>query len=106
MIFHNNTVFIVYILISAVKISMLMQAITFSSLTVLNIFDAVNTGAELRLATPLTNAASVFFLDKDCVYLDVERLYDHIKQETFQTCTPLHLSSRRKSNEHGNGTGD
>ncbi len=27
----------------------------------------------------------LFFLEKDCVYLDAERLYDHIKWETFQT---------------------
>ncbi len=27
----------------------------------------------------------LFFFLKDCVYLDAERLYDHIKRETFQT---------------------
>ncbi len=63
--------------ISAVKIS------------VLTIFNAVNRGAELGLASPLTTAASVsFFLDKNCIYLDAERLYVHIKQETFQMHAP------------------
>ncbi len=68
-----------------------MQAINFSSLTALKIFNAFNTGAEQGLATPVTTAASVSF-DKNCVYLDAERLYEHIKQETFQTCTPLPLA--------------
>ncbi len=27
-----------------------------------------------------------FLCFKDCVYLDAERLYDHIKRELFQTC--------------------
>ncbi len=50
---------------SAVKISTLTQAINFSSLTALKIFNAVNTGAELVLATSLTTAASVsFFLTR------------------------------------------
>ncbi len=48
---------------SAVKISMSMQAIHFSSLTALKIFNAVNPDAGLGLATPLTTAASgSFFL--------------------------------------------
>ncbi len=46
---------------SAVKISALMQSINFSSLTALKIFNAVNKGEELGLATPLTTAASVSF---------------------------------------------
>ncbi len=71
--------------ISAVKIRVLTQTINFSSLTVLK------TGVELGLPTPLTTADSVsFFLDKDCVYLDAERLYEHIKQQFFQTHAPLH----------------
>ncbi len=37
-------------------------------------------------------------------YLITERLYDHIKRETFQTRTSLCLSARRESNERGNGT--
>ncbi len=37
------------------------------------------------------NALQIF-----CVYLDAERLYDHIKRELFQTCR-LHAS--RESNE-------
>ncbi len=28
----------------------------------------------------------LFFLEKDCIYLDAEHLYNHIKRETFQTC--------------------
>ncbi len=41
------------------------------------------------LATPLTTAASVSFVfDKNCVCLDTECLYKHIKQGTFQTRTP------------------
>ncbi len=57
----------------------------------LKIFNAINAGAGLGLATPLSTAASIsFFLEKDWVYLDAERLYDHIKREKFQmrTLTP------------------
>ncbi len=63
----------------------------FSSLTALKIFNAVNAGVELRLATPLTTAASLFFLEKNCIYLDAELFYDHIKQETFQMHAPTSL---------------
>ncbi len=63
--------------ISAVKISALTYAINFSSLTALKIFNAVNTGAELGLATPFTTVS--FFLDKNCIYLDAESLYDNIR---------------------------
>ncbi len=63
-----------------------MQEIIFFQINALKIFYAINAGAGLGLATPFTTAASVsFFLEKDCVYLDAERLYDHIKRETFQT---------------------
>ncbi len=35
---------------------------------------------------PIHNCClGLFFTEKDCVYLDAERLYDHIKWETFQT---------------------
>ncbi len=37
---------------------------------------------------------SLFFLDKNCVYLDAECLCDHIKGETVQTCALLRLSAR------------
>ncbi len=57
----------------------------FFQINALKIFNAINAGAGLGLATPFTTAASLFFLEKDCVYLDAERLYDHIKWETFQT---------------------
>ncbi len=40
------------------------QAINFSSLTALKIFNAVNAGLELGLATLLTTAASVSFSDE------------------------------------------
>ncbi len=30
----------------------------------------------------------LFFLEKGCVYLDAEHLYDHIKQEMFQKHAP------------------
>ncbi len=57
----------VYIYISGVKISALTQAINFFSLT--KIFNAINTGAELGLATPLTTAVSVTFsLEKKWIY--------------------------------------
>ncbi len=37
----------------------------------LKIFNAINAGAGLGLATPLSTAASIsFFLEKDWVYLD------------------------------------
>ncbi len=41
---------------------------------------AVNAGAGLGLATPFKTAASAF-----CRGLFADRLYDHIKRETFQT---------------------
>ncbi len=47
-----------------------------SNLTVLNIFNAIKAGAELGLATSLITAASVsFFLEKNFIYLDIERFY-------------------------------
>ncbi len=64
-----------------------MQEITFFQINKIKIFNAINAGAGLGLATPFTTAASVSsFLEKDCVYLDAEHLYDHIKWETFQMC--------------------
>ncbi len=78
-IYRHKKVYI-YIHISGVKISTLTQEINFFRL-----MQAANTGAGLGLATPFTTAAlCLFFLEKDCVYLDAERLYDHIKSETFQ----------------------
>ncbi len=39
-----------------------------------------------RVGHPIHNCClRLFFLEKDCVYLDAERLYDHIKREMFQT---------------------
>ncbi len=70
--------------IGTVKISVLMQAINFSSLTAYILH-----GVGLGLATPLLS--SFFFLDKKCIYLVIECLYNHIKQETFQTRTPISL---------------
>ncbi len=66
---------------------MLTQAIHFSSLMALQIFNTVNAKADLGLATPLTTAASVsfFFLVKNCIHLDPECLYNHIKQEPLHT---------------------
>ncbi len=29
----------------------------------------------------------LFILEKDCVYLDAEGLYNHIKRKTFQACS-------------------
>ncbi len=53
-------------------------------------FNAINAGAGLGLDTPFTTAASVsLFLEKDCVYLDPERIYDHIKRETLQSQTSV-----------------
>ncbi len=44
-----------------------------------------NAGAGLGLATPLTTACfCLFFLDKNCLFRRTERLYDHIKRDTFQ----------------------
>ncbi len=75
-----------YIYISGVKISALTQEINFFQINALKIFNAINAGAGLGLATTFTTAAScLFFIEKDCIYLDAERLYDHIKRETFQT---------------------
>ncbi len=47
---------------STVKISALMSAINLFQFTALKIFNVVNAGAELGLATPLTTATSVYFL--------------------------------------------
>ncbi len=75
--------------ISAVKIRML----TFFQFNgVRKIFNAVNAGAELGLA------AQLLLLSLFSFYLDAEHLYNHMKWETFQTCTPLLLSARRESN--------
>ncbi len=38
----------------------------------------------------------LFILEKDCVYLDAEGLYNYIKRKTFQAC-----SNFAKSNERG-----
>ncbi len=70
----------------------------------LKIFNAINAEAELGLATALTTVSVTFSLDKKRIYSVAERLYEHIKWETFQTRTPLHSSARRKSNERGNCT--
>ncbi len=85
-----------YVSFSAVKISALTQDINFSSLRVLKIFNAGNAGMGLGLATPLNCCFCLFFfLENNCVYLDAERLYEHIKQATFQMRTPLRLSDSR-----------
>ncbi len=47
--------FMFFIITSAVKISTLTNAINFSGLMALKIFNAVNTGAELELAPPFIN---------------------------------------------------
>ncbi len=66
-----------------------------TSLKVLNIFNA---GAGLVLVTLITTAASVSFIfDNNCVYIDTECLYDHIKRETFPIRTPLCLSASMKT---------
>ncbi len=55
---------------SGVKINALTQEIHFFQINELKIFNAINAGAGLVLATPFTTAASVsFFLEMDCVYL-------------------------------------
>ncbi len=55
----------------------------------LKIFNTINAGAELGLATPLTTAVSdTFSLDKKCIYSVAECLYEHIKWKTFQTHAP------------------
>ncbi len=57
-----------------------------------NLFNAVNAGAGLGLATPLTAVTSVALLE--CIYSVAECLYDHIKLEMFQThVTHFHLTS-------------
>ncbi len=51
----------------------------FIQFNALQIFNAINTGAELGLATPLTTAASVSFFLTIIVYLDPEHIYKHTK---------------------------
>ncbi len=69
----------IYIYISGVKISALTREINFFRLT-----HICRGGA--GVGHPIQNCClCLFFLEKDCVYLDAERLYDHIKWETFQT---------------------
>ncbi len=64
--------FMFFIITSAVKISALTNAIHFSGLMALKIFNAVNTGAELELAPPfinlslLNNNLSFFII---CIFL-------------------------------------
>ncbi len=77
-----------------------------NGLNALKIFNAINAGAGLGLATPFTTAASVsFFREKDCVYLDAESLYDHIKRETFQMhalmSPPRQARVKRARKRHG-----
>ncbi len=79
--------------------------IHFFQFNALKIFNAINAGAGLGLATPLTTAVFVTIsLKKKCIYSVAERLYEQIKQEMFQMHAPLHLCTRRESNEHGNST--
>ncbi len=51
----------IYIYISAVKITVLTQEIHFFSVQLVKIFNAVNAGVGLVLATPLATAAYVSF---------------------------------------------
>ncbi len=74
----------------------------FFQINTLKIFNAVNAGAGLGLATPFTTAASVSFFLKRIVYVDADRLYDHIKRETFQTraLTPHQARVKRAWKRH------
>ncbi len=68
---------------------------SFFQFNALKIFYAINAGAGLGLATPLTTAVSVTIsLDKKCIYSVAERLYDHIKRETFQMHAPASQTSQ------------
>ncbi len=58
-------------------ISVLKQAINFSSLTALKIFTTINAGAELGLATSLS-----FFHANNCIY----HLYGHMNEITSMQC--------------------
>ncbi len=70
-----------YIKISAVKISITCVK-HFSQFNALKIFNTINAGAELGLATPFNTAVSVTFsLDKKFIYSVPECIYDHIKRE-------------------------
>ncbi len=41
-----------------------------------------------RVGHPIHNSClCLFFLERDCIYLDADCLDDHIKRKTFQTCT-------------------
>ncbi len=86
---------------SAVKISALTQEINFSSLTVLKIFNAGNAGMGLGLATPPPTAASVsFFLEKNCVYLDAESIYErtlHFASATAASQTSAEMVQMTRS---------
>ncbi len=63
------TVCVIYIYISGVKISELKQEIIFSQIKVLKIFNAINAGAGLGLATPFATAASVSFFLKRIAFI-------------------------------------
>ncbi len=86
---RSNILYIyIYIYISAVKISALTQVIRFffSVLSRQKYSTPLTQGRSLGLATQLITANSVsFFLDKKCIYSVAERIYEHIKQDTFQT---------------------
>ncbi len=58
-----------YIYISGVKISALTQEINFFQINALKIFNAINAGAGLGLATTFTTAASVSFLLKRIAFI-------------------------------------
>ncbi len=59
----------VFIYTSSVKISMLTQGDEFFQINALKIFNAVNAGAGLGLATPFTTAASVSFFLKRIAFI-------------------------------------
>ncbi len=62
-----------------------MQAINFFQFNTVKIFNAINAGTGLGLATPLTT-----------VYSDAERLYEPIKWDTFQMRTPTSLQRQAR----------
>ncbi len=100
--FCSSYTYTVYIYISGVKISALTREINFFQINALKIFNAVNAGAGLGLATPFTTAASVSFSWKGLCLFRCRTSFDHIniKRETFQTralMSPLHQARVKRA---------
>ncbi len=59
----------------AIKISALTQAIHFFQFNMLKLFNAINAGAELGLATPIVTATSVSFFLTRAAFIQLQNIF-------------------------------